>query len=45
VSNVVKELHSYEVPEIIALRIEGGSRDYLKWITGSVVDSKVASKR
>src|SRR5271154_588270 len=40
VSNVVKELHSYEVPEIIALRIEGGSRDYLKWITGSVVDSK-----
>ncbi len=28
----VKELHSYEVPEIIALPITGGSEDYLKWV-------------
>ena len=28
----VKELHSYEVPEIIALDIAGGSKDYLNWI-------------
>ncbi len=28
----VKELHSYEVPEIIALPILGGSKDYLNWI-------------
>ncbi|MDZ7260583.1 MAG: divalent-cation tolerance protein CutA [candidate division KSB1 bacterium] len=28
----VKELHSYEVPEIIALPIVGGSEDYLKWV-------------
>ncbi len=28
----VKELHSYEVPEIIALPILGGSKDYLDWV-------------
>ncbi len=28
----VKELHSYSVPEIIALPIVRGSKDYLKWI-------------
>ncbi|MEW6359144.1 MAG: divalent-cation tolerance protein CutA [Planctomycetota bacterium] len=28
----VKELHSYEVPEIIALPIVAGSAAYLKWI-------------
>ena len=28
----VKEIHSYEVPEIIALPIIGGNRDYLEWI-------------
>ncbi|MDZ7725045.1 MAG: divalent-cation tolerance protein CutA [candidate division KSB1 bacterium] len=28
----VKELHSYEVPEVIALPILAGSDDYLQWI-------------
>lgn len=28
----VKELHSYAVPEIIAMPIAGGSEDYLKWL-------------
>jgi len=28
----VKELHSYTVPEIIALPIITGSKDYLKWL-------------
>jgi len=28
-------LHSYEVPEIIALPIIDGNRDYLKWIEES----------
>ncbi len=28
----VKELHSYTVPEVIALPIERGNPDYLKWI-------------
>ncbi len=28
----VKELHSYTVPEILALPIIGGSADYLSWV-------------
>jgi periplasmic divalent cation tolerance protein len=28
----VKELHSYTIPEIIALPIIEGSKDYLKWL-------------
>jgi len=30
--SLVKEIHSYEVPEIIALPIIGGSEDYLNWL-------------
>jgi len=29
---LVRELHSYDVPEIIALPIIGGNQDYLEWI-------------
>jgi periplasmic divalent cation tolerance protein len=29
---MVKRMHSYEVPEIIALPIIGGSEDYLEWL-------------
>ncbi len=32
----VRSLHSYEVPEIIALPIIGGSKDYLEWLDGSL---------
>jgi len=32
----VRELHSYEVPEIIALPIAAGSKAYLNWIDESV---------
>jgi periplasmic divalent cation tolerance protein len=32
----VRRLHSYQVPEIIALPIERGSRDYLSWVSHSV---------
>jgi periplasmic divalent cation tolerance protein len=31
-----KKLHSYKVPEIIALPIIGGNPDYLEWIDDSV---------
>ncbi len=31
----VKELHSYDVPEIIALPIIDGSAEYLKWLNES----------
>ncbi len=36
VRDAVRELHSYDVPEIIALPIAAGSRAYLNWIAGSV---------
>jgi periplasmic divalent cation tolerance protein len=29
---LVKGIHSYELPEIIALPITGGSEDYLRWL-------------
>ncbi|HIK16162.1 MAG TPA: divalent-cation tolerance protein CutA [Leptolyngbyaceae cyanobacterium M33_DOE_097] len=32
----VRSLHSYEVPEIIALPISHGSTDYLQWIGAQV---------
>ena len=32
----VRELHSYDVPEIIALEILAGSQSYLNWISDSV---------
>lgn len=34
-SDKTKELHSYDVPEIIAIPIAGGSEDYLKWLRES----------
>jgi len=29
---LVREIHSYDIPEIIALPIIGGNQDYLEWI-------------
>jgi periplasmic divalent cation tolerance protein len=34
-SSRVRELHSYDVPEIIALPITDGSEDYIKWLLDS----------
>ena len=34
ITQLVKEVHSYDVPEIIALPIIGGNQDYLEWISG-----------
>ena len=31
-SETVKALHSYEVPEILAFRVVAGSKAYLKWL-------------
>ncbi len=32
IEDTIKRLHPYEIPEIIALAIAGGSDDYLKWM-------------
>jgi len=34
---LVKELHSHDIPEIIALPIVGGNQDYLEWIDKEVI--------
>jgi periplasmic divalent cation tolerance protein len=36
IRKTVKKLHSYEVPEIIALPVAKGNRNYLKWIDESI---------
>ena len=36
VSAAISELHSYELPELITVSIEGGSAEYLKWLSDSV---------
>jgi periplasmic divalent cation tolerance protein len=39
VKEAVKSVHSYTVPEIIAVPIKAGSREYLKWIEDEVTTS------
>jgi periplasmic divalent cation tolerance protein len=36
VRDAVRQLHSYELPECIALSVEDGTADYLEWIERSV---------
>jgi periplasmic divalent cation tolerance protein len=37
ISAQVKSLHSYQTPEIIALPIVNGSKEYLSWIASCVI--------
>lgn len=43
VRDAIAELHSYDVPECIALAIDAGSEPYLQWIGDSVEEGKKAS--
>lgn len=36
VERAIRDVHSYEVPEIIAVPIARGSRDYLRWLGENV---------
>ncbi len=36
VQDTIKELHSYELPECISVKVDDGSVDYLKWVAESV---------
>ncbi|HEY6904817.1 MAG TPA: divalent-cation tolerance protein CutA [Candidatus Acidoferrales bacterium] len=40
VDSAIRKLHSYDLPEIIALPIAAGSRGYLDWISRSVSEGK-----
>jgi len=32
----IKKMHSYKVPEIVVLKVDGGDKGYLKWIDSVV---------
>jgi len=34
--NTIRSMHSYEVPEFVVLKIEGGSYEYLTWLAESL---------
>lgn len=36
VYRLIGDIHPYEIPEIISLPIQNGSKDYLNWIRASV---------
>jgi periplasmic divalent cation tolerance protein len=36
VKETIREVHSYDLPEIIEIPIESGSHEYLEWIAESV---------
>lgn len=36
-SEFIQANHAYDVPEVIALTIDGGSKDYLDWISSQAV--------
>lgn len=36
ITKTVKSAHSYQVPEIIGVRIFGGNKSYLDWIDDSI---------
>jgi periplasmic divalent cation tolerance protein len=36
VRDAIRELHSYDLPECIALNVEDGSPEYLQWLQDSI---------
>jgi len=40
IAEEVKNIHSYEVPEIIALLVLDGSRDYLEWLNDEITSNE-----
>lgn len=42
--NAVKQLHSYDVPEIIAVPIINANKDYLDWIKENVKKNNILEK-
>ncbi|MFK5914682.1 MAG: divalent-cation tolerance protein CutA [Woeseiaceae bacterium] len=44
VQNAIHELHDYELPEIIAVSIEAGEKNYLNWISASTLDLTTDNK-
>jgi periplasmic divalent cation tolerance protein len=40
VHDAIKELHSYDLPECISIKIEDGSAEYLQWLGDSIEPEK-----
>ncbi len=40
VGDAIKDLHSYELPECVALPIESGSEAYLEWVGENVTNEE-----
>jgi len=38
IEQMIKARSSYELPEVLAVRIHNGSADYLRWLAGSLAD-------
>lgn len=45
VESAIQELHSYDLPECISISIEGGSKEYLGWMTEQLGEGKGSSQR
>jgi periplasmic divalent cation tolerance protein len=48
VINKIKELHSYEMPEILAFKVEEGEKSYLNWVKQTVqlkIKNNIDNKR
>jgi len=43
VTEAVKSLHSYSVPEVIALDLVGGNNAYLEWVVGNTAHPKASN--
>ncbi|MDA7978503.1 MAG: divalent-cation tolerance protein CutA [Pirellulales bacterium] len=39
----IREAHNYDVPEILSIKINEGSVDYLKWMDGVLMDPSIES--
>jgi periplasmic divalent cation tolerance protein len=41
----IREIHPYDVPEIIVVPIQGGNTDYLHWLEEEIGDGAVTSDK
>jgi periplasmic divalent cation tolerance protein len=39
VRDAIRELHSYDLPECVAVNIDGGGAEYLQWLADSVTEN------
>ena len=44
IEKFIKLNHSYELPEIIFIKVSGGSKEYLDWISSNLNDSSQTHK-